>query len=281
MIEGTGYTLVAPEGWSVPPDAPPAADVYLIDDEVDAPNFINTLNVLLGAVTGETSSEIEESGVAYLEGVVGATQVQVRPRFMIDGSESVHFSAQLSGDATYWTEQYIVADAGTAYTITFSLDEAMAQEDREALAESVLATWTWAPTSTAGYFEDPDAGFAVTFPGRPSVSESGGLVATFTTGPDAVRYVARGTAAAEAEIVPDTLASLFAQVVDQGAVLTGPEETFELEGMPALMNSFTDPNGKPATMVVAGEGHRLYQLIVIDGTPQERQAFFHTFTLLD
>ena len=83
--------------------------------------------------------------MAYLEGVVGATEVEVRPRVTIGGIESVHISAQLSRNGTtFWTEQYLPIDSGTAYTTTFSFGESVAQGDREALAESVLATWTWA-----------------------------------------------------------------------------------------------------------------------------------------
>jgi hypothetical protein len=33
--------------------------------------------------------------------------------------------------------------ANIGYTITFSFSESVAVADREALAESVLATWTW------------------------------------------------------------------------------------------------------------------------------------------
>lgn len=168
LIEGTGYTVNAPEGWAVPPDAPPAADIYLIDEETTADGFTNTLNVIPGPDPGDSPAEIETNGVAYLENVVGATEVEVRPRVTIAGSETPHISAQLTKQGTtYRTEQYLLADAGLVYTITFSFGETVSQEDREALAESVLATWTWVTqTSSEGYvYEDVEANFAITFSG--------------------------------------------------------------------------------------------------------------------
>jgi hypothetical protein len=288
LIAGTGYTLIAPVEWVFPPDAPPVADIYLIDEDPNANGFVNTLSVIVGPATGETPAELETNGVAYLKDVVGETEVHVRPRVTIAGSESVHISAQMSMTGRlYWLEQYILTDAGVAYIITFSLRQAISQINREALAESVLATWTWAPTSFAGYYEDVDADYAITFPGKPfvAVTASGGTRASYSTAPDpaapdAVFYTARGTTATGEEIVSDTLEFVFIQLIDTGAVLTGAGESFELEGMPALMSSFTDPAGKPATMLVAGEGHSLYQLIVVGGTTEERQAFFDSFMLL-
>ncbi|CAN5347237.1 hypothetical protein BH11ACT5_BH11ACT5_24690 [soil metagenome] len=287
----------APEGWGVPQNTPAAADVYLVDEEAAATSFINTLNVILDSATGETTTEIEAHSVAYLEGPVGATKVQVRPRVTIAGSETAHISAQLSRNGiTYWTEQYPLAYTGIAYTVTFSFGETVSQGDREALAESVLATWTWAdtpaanPGGPAGYYEDAGANFAITFPGNPIVkpgtgSFAGSTPATYSTAPDstapdAVYYRADGTSASEVEILPANLKEIFSQLVDQGVVLAGSQQKFELEGMPALMTDITLPDGKPGTVVVAGDGHRIYELVVVDGTADERQKFFDSFKLL-
>jgi hypothetical protein len=145
LITGTGYSLNAPEGWAVPSNAPPQADVFIAAGVSDDVGFIDNVNVLLGPEITETPEEIETNGVAYLEQVVGATDVQVRPRVSIGGFESVHLAAQLSRNGvTYRTEQFFATDAGVGYTITFSFSETSSQEDREALAESVLVTWAWA-----------------------------------------------------------------------------------------------------------------------------------------
>lgn len=285
LIEGSGYSLHAPEGWVVPPDPPPTTDIYLIDDEAEVNSFINTLNVILGPGSGETPGEIETNGVVYLETVVGATEVQVRPRVIIAGSETAHISAQLSRNGiSYWTEQYLLADAGLAYTITFSFGESVAREDREVLAESVLATWTWAPpTTSAGYvYEDADAGYAVTFPDEPVVSQLQ-ITGTDRTAnlvsygdPSTIAYLSRGEIR---DVAPDLRSELFTYL---GTVSTGQvgANSTELGGLPALQAEFVGPNGIEATTIVAGDGDHFYQLIAIEGTPEERQAFFDSFTLL-
>jgi len=115
-----------------------------VAEEADADGFIETLNVLLGPDNGEGLVQIETGAVAYLEQVVGATNVQARPRVIVAGHPSVHLSAQLtSSGISYRTEQYLLFSAGVAYTVTFSFGESAPQQGREALAESVLATWTW------------------------------------------------------------------------------------------------------------------------------------------
>ena len=143
LLTGTGYSFNAPEGWTVPSDTPPAADVFAVAPP-DADGFYNTVNVLFAPANGESAETVEIKGVAYLEGI-GATDVQVRPRVAVAGSESVHFSAgRSSNGASYRSEQYIVTANGQDYTVTFVFNITLSQADREALAESALASWTWA-----------------------------------------------------------------------------------------------------------------------------------------
>ena len=86
----------------------------------------------------------EHAAVAYLEQVVGATHVQVRPRVAIDDSTSLHiYSLRTHNGSNLWSEHYAVTDSGTGFTITFAFDEAESPAAREAFAESVLASWTW------------------------------------------------------------------------------------------------------------------------------------------
>jgi hypothetical protein len=144
LLTGTGYSLNAPEGWEVPSDAPPQADVFAVAPP-DADGFYNTVNVLFAPANGESADTKETNGVAYLDGT-GATEVQVRPRVAVAGIASVHFSAARtsSNGSTYRSEQYIVTANGLDYTVTFVFGLTVPQADREALAESALASWTWA-----------------------------------------------------------------------------------------------------------------------------------------
>jgi hypothetical protein len=145
VFTGSGYQVTAPEGWSAPADAADRADIFLISGEEHADGFIDTLNVLLGQASTDSLEEYEAGSVSYLEIVKGATDVEVRPRVLLDDSVAVHISALFhhSSGVQYWTEQYIVNAADIGYTITFSFSESVPVGDREALAESMLATWTW------------------------------------------------------------------------------------------------------------------------------------------
>jgi hypothetical protein len=141
-ISGTGYTYNAPEGWSVPPSLPNGVDTVSAD-LADADGFTDNVNVLLSPAGEVTPDQVESAGVSELEGA-GATNIEVRPRITVAGSESAHLTAKLSsGGATYLFDQYYATNAGQTYVITFSFSDTESQADREALAESVLASWTW------------------------------------------------------------------------------------------------------------------------------------------
>jgi hypothetical protein len=141
-ITGTGYSFNAPEGWSIPESTPAGVDT-VVADQTDADGFFDNLNVVLSPAGAVTPEQVETAGVAELEGV-GATDVQVRPRIAIAGAESAHLSAMLtSSGVTYRFEQYYATDSGRTCVITFSFSDTVPTADREALAESVLASWTW------------------------------------------------------------------------------------------------------------------------------------------
>jgi hypothetical protein len=145
LIEGAGgaYTFHAPVGWTIPKNAP-QADAYAIAAEPDAKGFYDTINVLPAPSTTTNLDEEEQGGVSYLEQAMKATHVQVRPRIMIAGEEGVHLSSlQTQDGVALWSEQYRVNHGGIAFTINFDFHETESQAVREALAESVLATWAW------------------------------------------------------------------------------------------------------------------------------------------
>jgi hypothetical protein len=141
-ITGTGYTFNAPDGWSVSPSVPNGVDSVAVD-LADADGFTDNVNVLLSPAGEITPEQVESAGAAELEGV-GATNIEVRPRVNVAGAESAHLTAELSSSGvTYLFDQYYATNAGQTYVITFSFSDTVSQGDREALAESVLASWTW------------------------------------------------------------------------------------------------------------------------------------------
>jgi hypothetical protein len=150
-------------------------------------------------------------------------------------------------------------------------------------------TPTETPTTSTGYvYEDTVTGYAVTFPGEPTLqtvpnAEVGSVeVATYATAPNGIFYISRG-AETPMEIQRGNLVNAINTAVQAGQAVPiddAPVET-ELAGLPALTADVTMPDGVEATLIVAGEGNRFYQLTVIGGTPDDRQAFFDSFELLD
>jgi hypothetical protein len=140
---GGAYRFHVPVGWTVPKDAP-KADAFAISAKADAHGVYDTVNVLPAPATTDSLDEQEQQGVSYLEEVMGATHVTVRPRFIVAGVESVHISSlRTRNGVSEWDEQYSIQHSGIAFTVTFALNSSETQAQREALAESVLATWAW------------------------------------------------------------------------------------------------------------------------------------------
>lgn len=143
LIAGTGYSFHAPAGWKLPKKAV-KADAYAISANADAKGVYDTVNVLLASATTDSHDQEEQNGVDYLEQVQRATNVQVLPRILIASEESVHISSLGTHQGiTQWDEQYLVNHGGTAFTITFAFTETETQDARQAVAESVLASWIW------------------------------------------------------------------------------------------------------------------------------------------
>ena len=145
LITGDGYTYNVPEGWGLPQQDIPGfdPDSLALDLEDTADGFTDNVNVLLSPAGSITSDQVEEAGVSELEGA-GAEGVEARPRVSIAGEESAHLTALFTqGGQSYLIDQYYPTHDGQTYVVTFSFSETVSQGDREALAESVLASWTW------------------------------------------------------------------------------------------------------------------------------------------
>ena len=144
LISGDGYSYNVPDGWGLPPtDVNTGADTLAVD-LTDDDGFSDNVNVLLSPAGEISSDQVESAGPPELEGS-GASNVEVRPRVGIAGEESAHLTALFSsGGVTYQIDQYYPTHDGQTYVVTFSFSEDVPETDREALADSVLASWTWA-----------------------------------------------------------------------------------------------------------------------------------------
>jgi len=48
-----------------------------------------------------------------------------------------------SEGTTYSVEQYYVSTDDQTYVVTFSFSDTVTPDERQAVAESILVTWTW------------------------------------------------------------------------------------------------------------------------------------------
>lgn len=143
-FSGTGYSFAAPNGWSVPPDLelPDLVELAVVAP-ADADGFSDNINVSVDPAVKLTPKWVESRGVEELERS-GASDVEVRNRVMVAGSESAHLAAVYAvEDLEYQVEQFYVSNDEQTYVITFSFTLAVPEADRDILAESVLASWTW------------------------------------------------------------------------------------------------------------------------------------------
>ncbi|MCM3697070.1 hypothetical protein [Microbacterium oleivorans] len=138
------YTFRLPEGWGFPDGAPDGFDpTTFAADLTDGDDYPDNVNILVSPGGEVTSDQVEESGIAELEGA-GATDARALDRVTAAGSESAHLTATVStGEVPYVIDQYYLVDAGQTYIVTFSSSVEVSQEDRDALALSVLVTWQW------------------------------------------------------------------------------------------------------------------------------------------
>jgi hypothetical protein len=144
LITGDGYSYHVPDGWGLPPQDLANGSDTLALDLTDDDGFSDNVNVLLSPAGEITPDQVEAAGPPELENS-GATDVEVRPRVAIAGEESAHLAAIFTqGTATYQIDQYYPTHDGQTYVVTFSFSQTVSQADREALAESVLASWVWA-----------------------------------------------------------------------------------------------------------------------------------------
>jgi hypothetical protein len=143
-VAGDGYSFAAPEGWIEQDNSvAPGTDTVAVDSAPTGP-FASNVNVVLSPAGAFTPDEVEAAAGTELE-TSGATDVSILDRLTVAGSESAHITAVMSiNGLTYRIHQYYVTNEDQTYIVTFSTDESVPDEDATGIAESVLATWTWA-----------------------------------------------------------------------------------------------------------------------------------------
>jgi hypothetical protein len=145
-LRGKGYVINAPGGW-VETTREMREQTADIDVAAGAPlsasaDFRSNLNVIVTADASITLSAYEALAPDTLKFLV--ERLHVLPRATVRGVEAAHVSgAARSGRRAFHLDQYAVIGGDDLFTITFASAPSMKQSVRDALMESVLATWQW------------------------------------------------------------------------------------------------------------------------------------------
>lgn len=142
-ITADDFSYAVPQGWK-DRTASAGAALTLAIDLTDKDGFADNVNVVSDpTITRVSGRQLEEALVKVLEGA-DAKEVEVRDPLTIDGEEAVHTTGlfNLNGNE-YRVDQYTLAVDGKGYVITFSHNKDMSEADRDAVDQSILASWSW------------------------------------------------------------------------------------------------------------------------------------------
>ncbi len=143
-IEADGFSYAVPQGWKENKGGAGAA-LSLAIDVTDKDGFADNVNVVSDpTIVNVKGKQLEDALVKVLKNA-NAQEVEVRDPLTVDGQEAVHSTAlfNLNGNE-YRVEQYTLAVDGKGYVITFSHNKDLSEADRDAVDQSILASWSWA-----------------------------------------------------------------------------------------------------------------------------------------
>lgn len=142
-IEAKGFSYAVPQGWKESKNASSAA-ITLAGDTTDEDGFADNVNVVTDpTIVGVTGSRLEDALVNVLR-KSDVKEVSVREPIGIDGQEAVHTTGLFDVNGNeYRVEQYTLSVDGTGYVITFSHSKDTTEAERDAVDQSILASWSW------------------------------------------------------------------------------------------------------------------------------------------
>lgn len=154
-FEGKGYAFTAPKGWK---DATASARqanksiaLAAAAQKPDAGGFATNVNVIvnpsgLDGDPGEGQLEQFSTTIADSPALRRLVpKLKVNDPTEVAGQPALnHEGAASRSGVRYYMDQYIAFKDGNAYTITFSFGRRTRPAERDRIAGSVLASWTWA-----------------------------------------------------------------------------------------------------------------------------------------
>lgn len=147
-VTGTGYSFNAPETWSVPDQGGMGAYESFATSPMTDEGFMSNVNVGLSPLGSASIDALEKAAVAELKNTkvpdFTISNVTVKERVMVAGSEAAHVSSDVTmREVAIATEQYFLKNDGRAFVVTFTYLASIPKAERDAISESILATWTW------------------------------------------------------------------------------------------------------------------------------------------
>lgn len=143
VITAAGFSFNAPEGWTDAKDVNPAA-LALAANRQDTDGFADNVNVIEDPTVVDADIDELESSVERVLKSADSQDVEVEDPIDIDGEKAARISALLTLNGNkYRTEQFAVDHDGKGYIVTFSFSDTVSDDDRDALADSVVKTWKW------------------------------------------------------------------------------------------------------------------------------------------
>ena len=145
-ITADDYSFNAPEGWDEPKTTPSGFDFdAAVLDPDDKDGFADNINVIrVDPAPTDDLKAFEDGSVKELEDA-NYTDVTLQPRQKVDGTTAIHLtSAGKQNGIDYALNQFGILHEKVIYIVTFSYSADVDADDREDLAQSVLASWKWA-----------------------------------------------------------------------------------------------------------------------------------------
>jgi hypothetical protein len=140
-IKTDDFTYAVPDGWK---EAESPATSLAINLE-DQDGFSDNITVIRDdTIVGLDRDKLQVAALDLLKGV-DSSGIRTRDPVQIDGEEAVHAgSLNKLNDTKYRTEQYAVRHGEAGFIVMISFSPDVPTPERDAVSESILATWKWA-----------------------------------------------------------------------------------------------------------------------------------------
>lgn len=159
-------------------------------------------------------------------------------------------------------------------------------------SQKTAAPYTIEQTAGGFIYKDATSGYAVTFPQEPNVeplanNETDQLANFASTELTSSEFASSAEILNHAPHLRNQLMGWVQSMNPSGQISAS---SYTLGGLDALRAAFTtgdspatpsDLVGQPCEIVMAGDGNRFYELVVIGGTSDDRQVFFDSFKRIE